>query len=93
MVSTGSTDGGLVSTGSTDGEHLPFEIPAGLLAFSERGEDWAAWLDALPRLVRDIVAEWELTYDGQPMHGFGALVVPVRSRPFDRLRTPPARPA
>ena len=58
---------------------LPFEIPPGLRAFSERSADWTVWLDALPRLVRDIVAEWELTYDGLPVHGFCALVVPVRT--------------
>ena len=67
----------MVSTGSTNG--LPFEIPAGLLAFAERGEAWTTWLDALPGLVRDIVGEWELTYDGDPMHGYCALVVPVRT--------------
>ncbi|MDQ3616506.1 MAG: aminoglycoside phosphotransferase family protein [Actinomycetota bacterium] len=63
----------------------PFEIPAGLYAFADRDETWARWLDALPRLVRDIVDEWDLAYDGPPMHGFSALVVPVR--------TPGSRPA
>ena len=58
---------------------IPFEIPAGLLAFGDRDEGWADWLVALPRLVRDIVEEWELSYDGAPMHGFCALVVPVRT--------------
>jgi streptomycin 6-kinase len=53
------------------------EIPAGLRAFPERGEDWAAWLDALPRLVRDVLGEWELTPDGPSRHGYCALVVPV----------------
>ena len=36
------------------------EIPLGLLAFQSRSPDWSAWLDRLPRLVRDILAEWEL---------------------------------
>ncbi len=53
------------------------DFPAGLLAFAERGEEWAVWLDALPELVRDIVAEWELTVDGPAMHGYCALVLPV----------------
>lgn len=58
---------------------IPFELPPGLLAFAGRPSGWSAWLDALPRLVRDIVEEWELGYDGAPMHGYGALVVPVRT--------------
>ena len=58
---------------------LPFEIPPGLRGFADRGEEWARWLDALPRLVRDVVSEWELTYDGAAMHGDCALVVPVRT--------------
>lgn len=59
---------------------LPFDLPAGLLAFESRGDTWPQWLDALPRLVRDVVTEWELTYDGAPLHGNCALVVPVRTR-------------
>ena len=58
---------------------IPFEVPAGLLASGDRDEGWQPWLDALPRLVRDVVEEWELTYDGAPRHGFCALVVPVRT--------------
>lgn len=42
-----------------------------------RGPDWAAWVDTLPRLVRDVAEEWSLTPDGDPAHGHGALVVPV----------------
>lgn len=53
------------------------EFPAGLLAFAERGEEWATWLDALPSLVRDILADWRLTVQGPAMHGFCALVLPV----------------
>jgi streptomycin 6-kinase len=53
------------------------EIPAGLLAFAERSPEWSRWLDALPRLVRDVIEEWELTYDGSPRHGYCALVQPV----------------
>ena len=58
---------------------LPFDLPPGLLAFAERGEAWASWLAALPRLVRDVAEEWELAFDGAPMHGCCALVVPVRT--------------
>ena len=68
----------MVATGSTGGL-IPFDIPAGLLSFGDREEGWRPWLDALPRLVHDVVEEWELTYDGPPRHGFCALVVPVRT--------------
>jgi len=57
----------------------PFAIPPAFTAYASRGTDWAAWIDALPRLVGDIVEEWDLEYDRQPAHGFGALVVPVRT--------------
>jgi streptomycin 6-kinase len=52
-------------------------IPSGLLEFGDRGPEWASWLETLPRLVVDVMAEWELTYDGTPRHGYCALVVPV----------------
>lgn len=44
-----------------------------------RGPDWAGWVDRLPRLVADLVEEWELEIDGEPTHGFTALVLPVRT--------------
>lgn len=52
-------------------------LPDGVLSMSGRGPDWAAWVDALPALVRDLYAEWELRPDGWMMHGYCALVVPV----------------
>ncbi|WP_340540344.1 aminoglycoside phosphotransferase family protein [Nocardioides sp. GXZ039] len=55
-------------------------LPEGVLAFAARGPAWATWVDRLPRLVDDVLAEWELTLDGQPTHGWTALVVPVRDR-------------
>lgn len=39
-----------------------------------------AWLARLPRLVDESLAEWDLTLDGDPMHGMAALVLPVRRR-------------
>jgi streptomycin 6-kinase len=72
--STGSTGG----TGGTGGL-LPFDLPAGLLAFRDREPSWYAWLAGLPRLLRDVVEEWGLEYDGPPRHGYCALVVPVRT--------------
>jgi streptomycin 6-kinase len=58
---------------------LPFDIPSALAGYADRGPDWAAWVDSLPRLVRDVVEEWGLGYDGPPRHGECALVVPVRT--------------
>jgi streptomycin 6-kinase len=53
------------------------EIPADFLGNAARGPDWASWLQRLPRLVRDVLAEWSLTPDGTPNTGHGALVLPV----------------
>ncbi len=55
-------------------------VPAGLDAQRALGEPWATWLDALPRLCADVMAEWELTVDGPVMHGYCSVAVPVRSR-------------
>jgi streptomycin 6-kinase len=52
-----------------------------VLAFAERGPDWQAFVERLPRLVRELTDEWQLEVDGEPMHGFCALVVPVRQGP------------
>ena len=38
------------------------------------------WLAHLPRLVEASLSEWDLTLDGDPMHGSTALVLPVRLR-------------
>ena len=46
---------------------------------ARRGPDWADWVDRLPGLVDDLLDEWQLTTDGWMMHGFCALVVPVRT--------------
>ncbi|WP_134766188.1 aminoglycoside phosphotransferase family protein [Nocardioides sp. 1609] len=53
-------------------------LPPGVQALAARGPDWAAWVDRLPRLVRDLLAEWALTVDGEPLHRGAALVLPVR---------------
>ncbi|MBZ5735875.1 aminoglycoside phosphotransferase family protein [Nocardioides sp. TRM66260-LWL] len=55
-------------------------LPASLLALGARGPSWASWLDRLPALLRDLVAEWELVVDGDPRHGNTAVVFPVRTR-------------
>jgi streptomycin 6-kinase len=57
---------------------IPFQIPATLADPRPWEPGWQPWVDALPRLVRDVVEEWELSYDGAPMSGVCALVAPVR---------------
>jgi len=61
------------------------DVPAGLLAQAALGPEWADWLERLPALAAELVEEWQLEPDGDPMHGFCALVLPVR--------TPAGRPA
>lgn len=63
----------------------PPTVPPGLQSQAALGPDWADWLDRLPKLTRDALAEWELALDGPAMHGFCSLVLPVR--------TPGGRPA
>ena len=63
------------------GHHLgvaSVAIPPGVLAFAERGPDWAAFVEVLPRLFREVTEEWGLAVDGEPTHGYCSLVVPVR---------------
>jgi streptomycin 6-kinase len=54
-------------------------VPASFAAYGARNADVAAWLDRLPRLVAELLSEWELTPDGDSLHGVTALVVPVRT--------------
>lgn len=54
-------------------------LPAGFLAYAARGPEWQGFLDRLPALVRDLLGEWQLTVDGEPTHGYAAVVVPVRT--------------
>jgi streptomycin 6-kinase len=58
---------------------MPVEIPADFLVVASRGQDWADWLDRLPRLTRELLDEWELRVDGSTSYGNCALVVPVRT--------------
>ncbi|MCX6405817.1 MAG: aminoglycoside resistance protein [Propionibacteriales bacterium] len=53
------------------------EVPAAVAAFAERGPRWAAFVDALPRTVDDLLDAWALRVAGGPMHGEVALVLPV----------------
>ena len=59
---------------------MPLPLPPAFLAYAARDEPWAAWLARLPRLVDEVVDDWQLRVDGALMHGEVALVVPVRTR-------------
>jgi streptomycin 6-kinase len=62
-------------------------LPEAVLAMAGRGADWSAWVNGLPRLVRDVLDEWELVLDGPPSNGSCSLVLPVREPGGDGLRT------
>jgi streptomycin 6-kinase len=53
-------------------------LPDGVVGMAERGPDWAAFVERLPRLVAELLEEWELREDGPLRHGYCSLVVPVR---------------
>jgi streptomycin 6-kinase len=53
------------------------ELPPAFAAHASRGDSWATWLAALPRLAADLLDEWELTVDGSVLHGECAVVLPV----------------
>lgn len=52
-------------------------IPPGLLSQGELGEDWARWLQRLPRRTGELLEEWRLTPVATALHGYCSLVVPV----------------
>jgi len=57
---------------------MTVQLPPGLVAYAARSPDFARFLDGLPRLTAELVAQWRLVVDGPATHGFTALVVPVR---------------
>lgn len=56
---------------------MSLQIPEGLRVVASRGQDWADWLDRLPRLLRELLSEWDLRVDGTAAYGNCAIVVPV----------------
>jgi streptomycin 6-kinase len=53
-------------------------LPDGLEGQRELGPDWGRWLDTLPRLFAEVLADWDLRRDGDDLwHGFCSLVAPV----------------
>ncbi len=63
---------------------MTVDVPEGLARNRELGPDWVSWLDRLPGLATTLLAEWELERDGEPMHGFCSLVLPVRTPAGER---------
>jgi len=59
---------------------LTIELPAAVYTMAARGPEWARWVESLPSITRDVVTDWHLCLDGQPMHGYCSLVQPVRTR-------------
>lgn len=59
-------------------------LPPGVVAFADRGPEWAAFVRALPRTVDALLDEWSLRLDGEPVHGEVALVVPVLTADGDQ---------
>ncbi len=57
---------------------MTVELPAAVLAMAARGPAWESWVGGLPRLLRDLLGEWDLVVDGEVLHGRCAVVVPVR---------------
>jgi streptomycin 6-kinase len=56
---------------------VPLVPAAAALAFADRGPDWSAFGRRLPRIFRELLAEWELTVSGPSLHGHCSVVVPV----------------
>ncbi|MET7363553.1 aminoglycoside phosphotransferase family protein [Streptomyces sp. NPDC005562] len=58
---------------------IDIRVPDGLVASQHMyaGEAGRAFVAGLPARVREFVERWELTPDGEPMHGMAALVLPV----------------
>lgn len=54
------------------------ELPDAFLAQAHPDDSWRPWLDALPRLIREVLDEWRLVPDGTVGAGACAAVVPVR---------------
>ncbi|CDP82117.1 streptomycin 6-kinase [Mycolicibacterium farcinogenes] len=55
------------------------DLPEAVRAMGTRGPQWQSWVDALPRMVRNQLTEWELRADGAALHGHASLVLPVQT--------------
>ena len=55
---------------------IPEDFTAGIVNLA--GAAGQTWISQLPGLVESMCRRWHLTVDGEPMHGYLGLVVPVR---------------
>ncbi|WP_239460145.1 aminoglycoside phosphotransferase family protein [Nocardioides daejeonensis] len=55
------------------------EVPPGLETQRHLGTEWADWLDQLPALTSEVLADWQLDLEGPLWHGFCSLTAPVRT--------------
>ena len=60
-------------------EPAAVEIPARFRARAESQAHWSDWYAELPRLLREVLADWQLRPDGATLSGDCAIVVPVRT--------------
>ncbi|WP_232677023.1 aminoglycoside phosphotransferase family protein [Nocardioides sp. R-C-SC26] len=58
-------------------------IPPARLDRHDPQGPWQTWVAGLPRLARDVMAQWELVEDGEQRHGHVANVVMVRTADGD----------
>lgn len=54
-------------------------VPPGWTSYVDPAGRWEPWVRALPRLVRDLLEEWELVDEGGQRHGRAAVVLLVRT--------------
>lgn len=52
---------------------------------AREGEAGRAWIDSLPATVARLARRWDLVLDGPILHGFTAIVVPVRQAGVARM--------
>lgn len=52
---------------------------------AREGEAGRAWIDSLPRTVASLARRWDLVMDGPLLHGYTAIVVPVRQAGVGRM--------
>lgn len=55
-------------------------LPPEVLAFADRGPAWAAYVDALPRTLDDLLEEWSLEPGEETWWGHASVVLPVTDR-------------
>lgn len=56
---------------------MTLPVPEGAQIAAPRDPATERWVRRLPRLLADVLADWQLTVDGDPTTGFTALVLPV----------------